>query len=226
MAKSRVDSWPLLDSLPKDERDAILGSARPRTFKKGEIIFHAGDPADTLHLIRSGHVAARMTTPRGDVATLSVMGPGEFFGEMALVSPGTPRSATIVALDATETLSVHEHHFDRLRRDNPDVDRLLVVALADEARRLSDHLMEALFIPTQTRIFRRLLSLATLYGNEGEPAVIPLTQDDLASLAGTTRPTVNTVLKGAEESGFVALKRGRIEILDTEELARRARLSS
>ncbi len=217
-----VEKWPLLLALPEEDRRTLLERARPRKFAKNEIIFHAGDPADTLHLIKAGHVAARVTTARGDVATLSVMGPGEFFGEMALVSPGAPRSATTVALDATETLSVHQEHFDRLRRDNPEVDRMLVDALASEARRLTDHLMEALFVPTQTRIFRRLVALSTLYGSEGSSAVIPLRQDDLASLAGTTRPTVNAVLKSAEERGIIKLGRGRIEIVDGEELVRRS----
>src|SRR5438046_1734845 len=105
---SVADDWPLLQALPEPERRLLPERARPRRFAKNEVIFHAGDPADTLHLIRSGHVAARVTTPQGDVATLAVMGPGEFFGEMALVSPGAPRSATAVALEPTETLSVHE----------------------------------------------------------------------------------------------------------------------
>lgn len=219
-----ANEWDLLKGLPEETSKTLLASARRRKFAKNEIVFHEGDPADTLHLISSGHVAARVTTPQGDVATLVVMGPGEYFGEMALVSPGSPRSATVIALEPTETLSVHEHQFEQVRRDNPEVDRMLVDALATEARRLTDHLLEALFVPTQTRVFRRLMALATLYGTGDGKAVIPLTQDDLASLAGTTRPTVNTVLKAAEESGLVALGRGEIEILDPDGLARRARV--
>lgn len=150
------------------------------------------------------------------------LGRGEFFGELALVSPDTQRSASVSALDATETLSIHRDRFDELRRTHPQMDRLLAEALATTTRRLTDHVLEALFIPTTKRVFRRLLALAAVYSRDDEMAVIPLTQEDIASLAGSTRPTVNTVLKKAEEDGILALGRGRIEILDRVALQDRA----
>ncbi len=99
--------WPLLPSLSEVERREVLTLARRRRFRRGEVIFHEGDPGDTLHLIDRGHVAMRVTTPRGDVATLLVEGPGSHFGELALVSESGTRNSTVVALGATETLSLH-----------------------------------------------------------------------------------------------------------------------
>ena len=88
--------WTLLSSLTADEQMRVISQTHRRRFRKGEIIFHEGDPGDSLHLIAKGHVAVRRSTPLGDVATLLVLGPGDFFGEMALLDRG-PRHATVIA---------------------------------------------------------------------------------------------------------------------------------
>ncbi|MGH9039960.1 MAG: Crp/Fnr family transcriptional regulator [Acidimicrobiia bacterium] len=216
--------WPILSSLGEEDRRRLLASSRRRRFARREVLFHEGDPGDTLHLIDKGRVGVRITTPLGDVATLSVVGPGECVGEMALLGSGH-RGATVVALEKTETLSLHRDQFEALRRDNPAVDRFLIDVLATEVRRLDVQLMEALFLPVERRVLRRLLALTGVYAGEAAAngAEIPLTQDDLASLAGTSRATVNRVLRQAEEAGWVALGRGRIRVLDHDRLARRAR---
>ncbi len=215
--------WALLASLTDEQRRAVLSLAHRRRFAKGDIVFHEGDPGDTLHLIDRGRTAVRVTTPMGDVATVLVLGPGDFFGEMAVISPAR-RNATVVALEPTETLSFHRDAIDDLRARQPSIDRFLIEALASEVRRVTHQLLEALYVPVEKRVLRRLLDLATTYGpSRSTPIVIPLTQDDLAQMAGTTRPSANKVLKGIEEAGVISLSRGRIEILDLETLTRRAR---
>lgn len=166
----------------------------------------------------------KRTTPEGDVATIGVIGAGQFFGEMALIPFDEERTATIVALEETETRSLHRDQFDQLRRQHPAVDRVLIDALAAKVRGLTDHLVEVLFVPADTRVFRRLLALADEYRGSDDPIVVPLTQDDLANMSGAARPTVNEVLKRAEAAGVLALHRGRIEILNMPDLARRARV--
>lgn len=210
--------WKLLASLDDSERRAVLSVARRRRFRKGEVVFHEGDPGDTLHLIDKGHVAMRITTPLGDVATLLVAGPGDFFGELALVSATGTRNSTVVALDEVETLALHRDWLEDLRKGHADVDRLLITMLAEEVRRMSARLVEALFVPVEKRIYRRLVDLAEIYPHSEAPVVIPITQEDLASMAGTTRPTANKVVKSAEEAGLIRVARGRIEIIDTEGL--------
>ena len=216
--------WKLLDPLSGEERRSLLARARRRRFAKGEVLFHEGDPGDALHLIDKGHVAMRVTTPLGDVATLLVAGAGDFFGELALVSDNATRNTTVVALDPVETLTLHRDQFAELRRDHPAVDRILVVALAEEVRRLSGRLSEALFVPVDKRVYRRLADLVAIYARAGGGIVtIPLTQDDLASMAGTTRPTANKIVKAAEAAGILRIGRGRIEVTDTNGLGKRAR---
>ncbi|MDP8937901.1 MAG: Crp/Fnr family transcriptional regulator [Actinomycetota bacterium] len=210
--------WRLLKGLPEQDTRRLLAGARRRRFGKGEVLFHEGDPAASLHLVAKGRVAVRIGTPMGDVVTVELVGPGDLLGELALLSAGTTRAATAIAMEATETLSLDRETFRTLRRTDPGVTDVLVELLAERLRRLDARLMEALYVPADTRIVRRLLDLAGIYGD-----TIPLKQDDVAGLAGTTRATVNRVLRREERSGTVALGRGRVTLLDRPALARRAR---
>jgi CRP-like cAMP-binding protein len=212
----------LLAALSDEERRDLLRRARRRRFGKNEVVFHEGDPADAMHLVAKGHLSVRVTTPLGDTATLLILKAGDFVGEMAVVSPA-PRNATVIALSDVETLAVHKDTLDELRAQHPAIDRVLIDALVSEVRRLSALLLEALYVPVDKRTWRRLLDLAAIYGSGAGHAVIPLTQGDLAQLVGTTRPTLNKLLRSAEEDGFIRSGRGRLEIANVEALARRAR---
>jgi CRP/FNR family cyclic AMP-dependent transcriptional regulator len=214
---------PLLAVLSEPDRRDFLALARRRRFTAGEVIFHNGDPGDTMHLMTKGHVAVRITTPLGDVATLRVIRSGEFFGELAVIAPG-PRNATVVALDSVETLGIHKEQLDELRARRPAVEAVITNALVAEVRRLAAALTEALYLPSEPRLIRRLLEVASLFGTRGEPAaVVPLSQEALAQLAGLTRPTANRILRRAEEQGLVRIGRSKVEILDHQTLSRRAK---
>jgi CRP-like cAMP-binding protein len=215
--------WKLLTSLTPDEQRRVISQTRRRRFRRGEVIFHEGDPGDSLHLVAKGHVAVRRSTPLGEIATLVVLGPGDYFGELVLVSPESGRNATIVALDPTETLTLHIDQLQSLRSEYPTIDRFLLDAMAKEIRRMSSLLSDALYVPVDKRVLRRLLEVAVTYGNDGPAEVIPLTQEDLAGLAGTTRSSANRALRALEEAGLITMSRGEIRLLDPDGLARRAR---
>jgi CRP-like cAMP-binding protein len=215
--------WPLLDVLPGDQQKEIVANARRRRYARGEVIFHEGDTGDTLYLVAQGHVAIRMHTPLGDVATVRVIKPGEFFGELAVVSPGA-RNATALALDRVDTLLVDRDQLEKMRIDHAEIDRLLIEALVTEIRRLADALVEVMYVPVDKRVLRRVRDLTKTFGGADAPASeIPLTQEILAQLTGCTRPTANRVLRAAQEAGILVMSRGRIEVLDREALERRAR---
>ena len=215
--------WRLLEGVPGEEVRRLLSIARRRTFRKGEVVFHRGDPADSLHLIVKGHFTVQVMTPLGERATIAIHGPGESFGEMAIVGPTVQRSATVEALEDSETFCVAESEFRRLRREHPGVDQLLIDFLADEVRALHERLLEALYVPADRRVLRRLAELAMLYGGGEGEVVIPLTQEALADLAGTSRATVNHALRALEDAGAVELKRGKTIVNDTAALAARVR---
>lgn len=212
----------LLDDLDGVDRRELVAAARRRRFSRGEVLFHEGDPGDTLHLLTKGYVAVRTTTRLGDVVTLAVLGPGQTFGELALLDADAERSASAVALEAAETLSWRRDHVEEMRRANADVDRFLIEVLAEQVQRLSGLLVEALHLPVEARVLRRLSALADLYDPEADEVTVPVTQEDLASLAGTTRPTANRVLKDAEERGLLRLGRGRATVVDRDGLRRAA----
>lgn len=216
---------PLLDVLADDDRRRVLIAARRRRFKRGEIVFHFGDPGDSLHMVTRGHLGMRVTTSLGDTALLRVVGPGDHFGELSVLAPA-PRNATVIALDAAETLSLHGDDLAELRSTAPRVDSVLTAALVLEVRRLSTLLVEALYLPADHRVWRRLHELVGLYrGSEdsADEVVVPFTQEDIAQLAGTTRSTANRVLREGEVAGVIRLSRGRIAIADVAQVARKAR---
>ena len=215
--------WRLLSDVPDEDVRTLLSVARRRRFQRGEVVFHRDDPGDSLHLIVSGRFAIRVMTPLGDMVWIAVRGPGENFGEMALVQGEARRSATVSALEQAETFAVWKPEFDELRKRYPGIDRVLIAFLAGEVRMLDERLLEALYLPADRRLLRRLRELAEVYRQPDGSAVIPLTQEELAEFAGAARATVNRVLREEQARGTLELQRGRTRILNQEELARRAR---
>ena len=211
--------WRVLEGVPEEDLHRLLSVARRRTFARNEVVFHRGDPAEALHLISSGRFAVRIMTPLGDTATLAILGPGEAFGELALVGEDPERSATVAALERGETRSISRTDLQRLRREHPGVNELLLRLLAARIRRMNDLLVEALYVPADKRVLRRLRELAQLYAADEGPSVIPLTQEEIAELAGTSRATVNRVLRAEQHRGSLELRRGRTVVLDRDLLA-------
>lgn len=215
--------WSLLAGLDEDVRREVVAACRRRRFRRGEVVFHEGDPGDSLFLVTSGRVAIQQTTRLGDVVILALYGPGEAFGEMALLREDRSRTATAVAARPTELLALHRRDFAALRDREPSVDRLLLEALGARVERLTGHLIEALHQPADTRLARRLLDLFDRFGQDAATVEVAITQDDLASMAGTTRPTANRVLRALEDAGVITIGRGRLTLLDRAGLDRRAR---
>lgn len=217
-------SWPLLTSLDETERRELLKSARRRSFGRHEVVCHAGDPADSLHLVESGRLAVHVSLPSGDSAMINVLGPGDYFGELALLIPDGQRTATISALEPATTRVVTASAFRRLCETRPSVERTLTTLLAARVDELSQRLIEAMYVGLDRRLQRRLAELCETYGPGESRVVVPLTQTQLADLTGGTRPTVNQVLQRLADAGLVSLSRGRVEVRDVAALRRRAGL--
>ncbi|MDQ1674588.1 MAG: family transcriptional regulator, cyclic receptor protein [Frankiaceae bacterium] len=217
----------VLAGLDEDVRERLLRSAHPHSYDRGEVIFHEGDPADSMHVLLAGHVSVCVTTPQGDRVNFTVLGPGSMFGEMALLKEQPQRSATVTALEPADTLALPKAEFVRLRRTDPAINRFLIQVLLGYVRRQDERLVEALYTPADKRVLRRLLALAETYGEGSRGTspgvVVPVTQEILAGLAGSTRPTTNQVLQAAAEAGMITLGRGQVRIDDPAALRRRAR---
>ena len=172
-----------------------------------------------------GRIAIRIATSLGQSATIDFTYEGGVVGEQALLPPVGRRSATAVAVEPTETMALSATDFadaarPSTRRSTACCSRSSCAATARSAARLA----EALSVSAETRVLRRLFDVAATYASaDGGDIVVPLTQEDLAGLAGTTRETVNRVLRQEAERGLIALGRGRITVLDRIGLERRAR---
>jgi len=191
--------------------DVLRRSGRRRRFDRGEVVFHRDDPGDSLHRIDSGRFAARIVTPVGDAATVSLHGPGDVFGLLDVVGSAHRRTATVVALERAETLAIPRSVFLELRDQHPPIRDALEEMLAAQLAATTNRLVEALYTPVAARVRNHLVELAGLYGDLAAAEVtIPLSQEHLAGLSGTTRETVNRVLKQEQERGAVRLGRARI----------------
>lgn len=210
--------WPLLSSLADQERREFLALGRRRSFGRNEVVCHAGDPADSVHLVTSGRLSVHVSLASGDAAMVNVLTPGGYFGELALLRAEAHRTATIRALEPSDTISINASAFHKLCRERPGVERVVSVLLADRVDELSQHLLEMMYVGFDRRLNRRLLELSTTYANGSGPIVIPFTQTQLAELTGGTRPTVNQSLQRLAEQGIVSVARGRVEVLDVPRL--------
>jgi CRP/FNR family cyclic AMP-dependent transcriptional regulator len=210
--------WALFDGLAPENVDRMLAAARRVRLSRGEILFHEGDRAESVYLIESGKVAARISTPDGALVTVAVLGPGSAVGELALLGDNERRTATVQAVEPVVALALLRRDFAELRRQHPSVTEFLVTSLAATVRRLDAQLVEAFHVPAEARIRRRLHALAQVYDKGSRVIEVDLTQEELAQLAGTTRPTLNRVLREEERRGTLQLRRGRIVILDRAQL--------
>ncbi|MEO6606207.1 MAG: Crp/Fnr family transcriptional regulator [Aeromicrobium sp.] len=216
--------WSLLASLDDGEQRAVLAAARSRSFAKGEIVFHEGDRSDSVHLVGAGHLAVVVSTPDGDLATLNVLGPGDWFGELSMLreQAPTPRSATIRSLDASQTWVLTQSAFHQLCKSHPGIERLVDNLRAARIRKLSADLLEARYVDLDRRLYGALLDLAAVFSDRDAGSLIPLTQDQLADMVGGTRPSVNQILQRLAHEGVVQIGRGKVMVLDAADLARRA----
>jgi CRP-like cAMP-binding protein len=201
----------------------IARQLRRRRFRRNETIFHQGDPGDSLHVVSSGAVKIVLPGMEGEEAIIATLRSGDFFGELALLD-GAPRSATAVALEASETWALSR---DLLRasldRDQSLRDSLLA-GLARELRRITGQVEELHFLDLAGRLASRLARLA----READPGSDevrldwPYTQSDLAAMIGGTRQSVNKLLAGLVERGLVILEKDTLIVPDVEALEREA----
>jgi CRP/FNR family cyclic AMP-dependent transcriptional regulator len=206
---------------PSVEAD-LMRAGRPRAFRRGEVVFHQGDPCDSLYLLRRGRVAVHALTPDGDELTVGLIAAPDAFGEVGLVRPDHHHTATVVAIDEAHVLVVLAARFHEVRREQPELTDWLLATLTARLEHTMTLLCESRFLDAEHRVTRRLLDCHHSFGGEAR-SPLPLTQEDLAAMAGVTRPTANRVLRRLEDDGTVRLGRGHIEVRDLGALTAAAR---
>lgn len=207
---------PLFSGCNQSELREIARLGTELVIEPGRVLTEEGAPGREFFLVVEGKAEC---TIRG--RQVAVFGTGDYFGELALLRTSTRRTATVQALEPAVTLAIGGAAFRRLCEQRPRVERALTTLLADQVDSLSRHLLEALYEGLDARVHHRLAELAATYGSDHGAVVLPLTQAQLAELAGGTRPTVNQILRRLEARGVIALGRGRVTVLDAARLADR-----
>jgi len=214
---------PLFSGLSDAALSALATRVRVRGYRKGEVLFHKDDPGTSLFLVRTGRVKISTFSAEGKEAVFTVHGPGDVFGELALLD-GAPRSATATALELSRLLSLDRASFVSFLREQPDVGLILLGQLTARVRRLSTQVEDLMFLDIPGRLARTLLRLGEQYGRKTERGVeidLLLTQTELGGMVGATRVSVNRLLHWFAERGLIAIDERRIVLIRPEALQAR-----
>jgi CRP/FNR family transcriptional regulator, cyclic AMP receptor protein len=217
--KAYLETVPLFQGAPERALEVAASVVRPRTFEDGAVLFREGDVGDALYLLVKGLVKLSKVDLGGHEKTLALLQPPEFFGEMALLGHAT-RSATALALAQVETLMLFRDDFERLLTAYPTININLTTTLANRLRGMDDEAQVLSYKDAPGRVAYVLLRLyrSGVVSLGGNGALVRLTHQDLANLAGTSRETVTRALKALEEEGVIVTRPKEVRIVDPDGL--------
>jgi CRP/FNR family transcriptional regulator, cyclic AMP receptor protein len=197
-----------------DPKAFLATASRGRTvskYRKRDIVFPQESPADAVFYIQKGKIKITVESKQGKEAVVAVLGPDEFFGEGCLI--GQPlRLATASAMAESEVMRVDKAEMVRVLHEEPSFGELFIAHLLARNSRVEEDLIDQLFNSSEKRLARTLLLLAN-FGKDGgpQPITIPISQETLAEIIGTTRPRVSSFMNKFRKLGFISYN-GHIQI--------------
>ena len=216
---------PLFDALDDEGARVLRRQMSEVKLSRGEHLFMEGDDGDALYVVIEGKMKLTRAAADGRENLLSVVGPGEMFGELSLFDPRPRTSSASAVTDAALASLKHEALIPWLR-ERPDVSLHMLRQLARRLRRANDVNADLVFTDVPGRVAKNLLDLAERFGNQ-EPDGLhvhhDLTQEELAQLVGASRETVNKALADFAARGWLQISARSVLILDQERLRKRAR---
>ena len=196
-----------VEALPEPLLSRIAQRAVTRTFSKNAIIVTEGDDSDSLYLLLSGRAKVYIADDKGHEIQLNQLGPGEYFGEVAL--DGGPRSASVMALESCRCAVVRRGELGTFMADYPEFALHVVRKLAHRVRELTGSVRDLAFVDVYGRVARLLLELAEEH--DGRLVIEEkLTQKDIAQRVGASREMISRILSDLVEGGYVAKENGRL----------------
>jgi CRP/FNR family transcriptional regulator, cyclic AMP receptor protein len=217
---------PLFSGLSEAELSRIAQVAVPRHFSAEQVILREGDRGDTCFVIRSGRARVTREHPDGRAITLTNLGPGDIFGELAMFG-GEVRSASVEAIDDLDAIAILADDLKRLLREHPDTAIKLLGALGAKLREANERIARQSFQKVSSRVAGVLARSIegggpAAGGADGSSSevVVRSTQADLAQLAGASREATSRFLAGLQRSGIVTCRRGRVIVHDPAALQR------
>jgi len=217
-----LEGSDLFAGLAAADLDNLASIGRTKTVKASEAVFRKGADATQLYAVLAGHLKVLAPSRDGREMVLRLLDPGVVFGEIALLDGGT-RTASVVATEDSELLVIDRRDLLDLLRRRPEVAVQLLSVVARRLRATTEQVEDTAFLGLAPRLAKKLLELASRYGRRDETGVHierRLSQEELGTLVGTSRVSINQQLKAWEREGFVRTARGALCVTDVEALAR------
>ena len=216
---------PLFQGFAARELDALVPASRPVTFAARQEVFHKGDAGSQLFVVIAGRLKALTTSPDGDDVVFNVMGPGEVFGEVALLSE-SPRTATVRAIDRCELLVLDRRDFMTFLKRSPEVAVRMLTVLVERLKRASEFVEDVQFLNLPVRLAKKLVLFADQYGRDakggGVMIDLKLSQEEWGDLVGTTRESINKQMRAWSDEGLIRVDAGFVTLLQPEAIERLA----
>jgi len=220
-----IKQAPLFSELDEDGANALRRSMSEVNLGRGQVIFREGESGDRLYVVAEGKIKLGRTSADGRENLLSILGPGEMFGELSLFDPG-PRTSTATAVTESRLYALSNENLKPWITGRPEVALSMLRQIARRLRRSHEVVGDLVFSDVPGRVAKALLDLSTRFGVASEDGVHvghDLTQEELAQLVGASRETVNKALADFAGRGWIRLEARAVVLLDVERLQRRAR---
>ncbi|MEM7651844.1 MAG: Crp/Fnr family transcriptional regulator [Pseudomonadota bacterium] len=223
---AETDSWGqrreilrshyLFEGLEPSVLDRLTDLSVTRRLAPGETLFVKGEEGDALYGVITGRVIITVTSDTGKEVILNMQEQGDLFGEIALLD-GLPRTANATTVEGSEVLTIRRRDFLPLLEREPSLSKHLIEFLCERLRWTTEIVEDAAFLDLPRRLAKRLLALATLYGEDHEDGIkigIRLAQHDLGNMMNTSRESINKHLQEWRRAGFIAVSRGTVIVRD------------
>ena len=220
-----VRKAPLFTALDDASASTLRASMKEVKINKGQTLFKEGDSGDRLFVVVEGKLKLGTSSGDGRENLLSILGPGDMFGELSLFDPG-PRTATATAVTDSKLLSLANDQVIGWVTAHPEVSLQLLGRLAQRLRRTNEVLADLVFADVPGRVAKAIMDLGEKFGVKKEDGLYvnhDLTQEELAQLVGASRETVNKALADFTTRGWVRLEPRAVVVLDYERLSKRGR---
>jgi CRP/FNR family cyclic AMP-dependent transcriptional regulator len=220
-----LEEAPLFSVLRGEDLRDLAGKFHEVRYRRGEVIFREGEPAEHIFLIGSGKVKMTIASPAGQELLIAMLGKGQIFGELSVLERG-PRAMDARAAEDCRLYGLAADVFWTLLEGRPALGRRLLELMARRMRRADQATQDVVFFDASTRLARKLLELAEDHGERDGEAVrltIRLTQEEIAQMIGVTRESANRLLTSFAGRGWIEWNEGRPILLEPQALIRRAR---
>jgi CRP-like cAMP-binding protein len=216
---------PLFTALDDAAATSLLANMVSVKIAKGSVLFAEGDEGDQLYVIAEGKLKLGTSSGDGRENLLSILGPGEMFGELSLFDPG-PRTSTATAVTDAKLLSLGQEKLLPWLIENPKVSLQLLAGLAQRLRRTNEAVGDLVFSDVPGRVAKALIDLGERFGKKTDEGLFvhhDLTQEELAQLVGASRETVNKALADFAGRNWLKLDGRAVLITDFERLSKRGK---